>query len=217
MNELELKLLRIPAILLALTIHEYAHGFVALLKGDPTAKMNGRLSFNPLSHLDPFGAIMLFFGPFGWAKPVPVNYKNLDNPRWDSLYVSLAGPVSNIFLGLIFGFLLRILVETGVASQLPELSITFLKICISINFGLSFFNLLPIPPLDGSHILLSFVPVRSQGPYLRFLDYAPKVLFGLIIAEWLLRIPVFSMIMNPFWIPYMGFWQWVIFGSGGVS
>src|SRR4030042_605671 len=101
MTEQQLLLIRIPAILIALTIHEYAHGYVAWLKGDNTAKAAGRLTFNPLAHLDLFGTLMLFFGPFGWAKPVPVNPMNLDNPKKDMIYVGAAGPVSNIVLPIL--------------------------------------------------------------------------------------------------------------------
>jgi len=210
MNDPHLIIIRIPAILLAITVHEYAHGYIAWLKGDGTAKINGRLTFNPLAHLDIFGAIMLFFGPFGWAKPVPVNSANLDNPKRDMIYVSIAGPLSNIILAIIFGLMLRFLESSP---YLPVYGNIFLRLSVMINLGLSFFNLLPIPPLDGSHILLGLLPADKVGPYLRFIQHAPKVLFGLLIAEWVLHIPLFSAIITPIWIPYFNFWQFIIFGG----
>jgi Zn-dependent protease len=213
MTEAHLFLLRIPAILIALTVHEYAHGYVAWWKGDNTAKAHGRLTFNPLAHLDVFGTLMLFFGPFGWAKPVPVNPMNLDNPKRDMIYVGAAGPLSNIVLAIFFGIILRLIKVSPGFLSFSHLFIIFLQLCVLINLGLSFFNLLPIPPLDGSNILLGLLPADKIGTYLRYVQHAPKVLLGLLLAEWVLHIPLFSTIIYPLWIPYMTFWQFVIFGG----
>jgi len=142
-------------------IHEIAHGSIAFLLGDPTAKEEGRLTLNPLKHLDPFGSVILpailFFltqgqGPiFGWAKPVPINPYNFYDRKWGLLKVSIAGPATNFLLALIFGFLIRFL-------SLPYyLAILFGLIAI-YNFAWGIFNLIPIPPLDGSHILFTFLP-----------------------------------------------------------
>jgi len=142
-------------------IHEIAHGSIAFLLGDPTAKEEGRLTLNPLRHLDPFGSVILpailFFltqgqGPiFGWAKPVPINPYNFYDRKWGLLKVSIAGPATNFLLALIFGFLIRFL-------SLPYyLAILFGLIAI-YNFAWGIFNLIPIPPLDGSHILFTFLP-----------------------------------------------------------
>jgi len=213
MTEAHFLLLRIPAILIALTVHEYAHGYVAWMKGDNTAKAQGRLTFNPLAHLDIFGTLMLFFGPFGWAKPVPVNPMNLDNPKRDMIYVGAAGPVSNIILAIFFGIILRFIKGSPEFLSSSHLFIIFLQICVLINLGLSFFNLLPVPPLDGSNILMGLLPADKIGTYLKYAQHAPKVLLGLLLAEWFLHIPVFSAIIYPLWIPYMTFWQFIIFGG----
>lgn len=213
MSRTELLLLRIPVILIALTVHEYAHGYVAWLKGDSTARNSGRLSFNPLAHLDLFGTIMLFLGPFGWAKPVPVNPRNLDNPKRDMVYVGAAGPVSNIILAVLFGLLLRLLAGTIGVAQIPPRVVVFVQLSVLINLGLSFFNLIPIPPLDGSNILVGLLPAGKVMPYLRLVRQAPKVFLGLLLLEWGLHIPVFTTLINPLWKPYVAFWQFVIFGN----
>lgn len=202
--------IRIPAILLALTIHEFAHGYVAYLRGDPTAKNSGRLSLNPLAHLDLLGTLMLFFGPFGWAKPVPVNSMNLKNPRKDIILVSSAGPISNILFAILSGIILRFFSGYFIAIGSSYL-IEFFRILFIINLGLSFFNLIPIPPLDGSNIVIATIPPQKLVSYYRFLEIAPKILFGLLITEWLLKIPLFSLIINPLWKPYFTFWHWIVF------
>jgi Zn-dependent protease len=207
-------LVRIPAILLALTIHEFAHGYMALLRGDATAKNAGRLTLNPLSHLDIMGTLMLFVGPFGWAKPVPVTFHRLRNPRRDSVLVGAAGPIANVLLALMLGFALRLIMNIN-----PNLDdsnwnfITyFLWLSFRINLGLSFFNLIPVPPLDGSHILLGFLSREQAESYLKWTQYAPMVFIGLITLEWLVHIPIFSAIINPLWMPYFAFWKMLVFG-----
>lgn len=210
-DDIHLVILRIPAILIALTVHEYAHGYIAWRRGDSTARSQGRLTFNPFAHLDIFGTLMLFFGPFGWAKPVPVNTMNLDNPKRDIIYVSAAGPVSNMILAVIFGLTLRFLSAQHSWTFLSQDIFTFLILCVNINLGLSFFNLLPIPPLDGSNILMGLLPVSKLDSYLKFIQHAPKVLFGLLIAEWGFHIPLFTTIITPLWEPYSTVWQYIIF------
>jgi Zn-dependent protease len=169
----ELWILRIPAILLALTIHEYAHGWMALKLGDTTARDAGRLTLNPLAHLDILGAVMLLVGPFGWAKPVPVNGYNLKNPKRDLLLVSLAGPASNVIIALLFGYAMRFLPMSFPAlANVPHLT-NFVTLSIMINLGISFFNLLPIPPLDGSKILLGLLPDIMIPGYLEKSKHVP--------------------------------------------
>ena len=213
MTQAQYLLIRVPVILIALTIHEYAHGYIAWRKGDNTAKQAGRLTFNPLAHLDIFGTLMLFFGPFGWAKPVPVNPMNLDNPKKDMIFVSAAGPLSNIILAILFGLVLRFLAFSQAASSYSSFFLAFLQLSIIINLGLSFFNLIPVPPLDGSNILMGFLPSEKIGSYLKFIQHAPKILLGLLLAEWVFHIPVFSTLINPLWVPYFNFWQFIIFGG----
>jgi Zn-dependent protease len=212
MEQISWFLLRVPVILIALTIHEYAHGYLAWLKGDNTAKKAGRLTLNPIAHLDIFGTIMLFFGPFGWAKPVPINHFNFRNPQRDTIYVGAAGPLANIALAIIFGFILRFIREANIVSQIPFFILSFLQLSFYINLGISFFNLIPVPPLDGSHILMGFLPPEKLRTYLKYMHYAPMVLFSLIILEWLAHIPIFSTIIDPLWKPYLAFWQFIVFG-----
>ncbi len=151
-------------LLFSVVIHEVSHGSVAYSLGDPTAKYQGRLTLNPLKHLDMFGSIILPLvlllatagqGPvFGWAKPVPVNSYNLRDQKWGSMKVALAGPVSNMGLAVVFGLVLRFLPENIFFAPLG----IFLLLVVQINILLAVFNLVPIPPLDGSHIFLDLLP-----------------------------------------------------------
>ncbi|NLG19049.1 MAG: site-2 protease family protein [Fibrobacter sp.] len=210
---LEMFILRIPAILIALTIHEFAHGWMAFRLGDTTARDAGRLTLNPAAHLDLFGTVMLLFGPFGWAKPVPVNGYNFEKPKRDIFLVSLAGPLSNVIVALIFGFSIRIL-----GNYLPSLMLNthmrdFLYLCFYLNIGISFFNLIPVPPLDGSKILIGLLPDSWIPGYIRKSRYLPTVFMVLLLAEWGLKIPIFSSIINPIFTPYLNFFQFIIFGK----
>jgi Zn-dependent protease len=206
-------LIRIPGILIGITIHEYAHGLVAYWRGDNTAKNAGRLSLNPLAHLDLLGTIMLAFGPFGWAKPVPVNYYNLNKPKRDMILVSLAGPVSNILLAFIIGFIMRFNMSALSSSGFPYI-FDILKIAFVINIGLSFFNLLPIPPLDGSNILMGFLPNNKIPGYLNAMRYVPMIFVICIVIEWMIpSISIISWILNPLFKPYFYFFEQIIFGG----
>jgi len=216
MDQLENLVIKIPVILIALTVHEYSHGYIAWLRGDNTAKNEGRLTFNPIAHLDLIGTIMLFFGPFGWAKPVPVNAQNLDNPKRDIIFVSIAGPVSNMILALIFGYTYRFLNYVQLPAEILPYFREFFTLSILINIGLSFFNLLPVPPLDGSNIVIGLLPHNKIGTYLNSMRYVPMIFFGLIIAENMFHIPIFSFILSPLWEPYLKLWQFLIFGGSGV-
>jgi Zn-dependent protease len=209
----DLLLIRIPVILIALTVHEYAHGWVAYRCGDDTAHVAGRLTFNPLAHLDIFGTLMLMFGPFGWAKPVPVSPHKFNNRKRDTILVSIAGPVSNIILAFVFGYIFRLLPRFWQQSVTNGNIYIFLILSIHINLGLSFFNLLPVPPLDGSNIFLALIPRQHLAKYWNVIQKVPMVFFMLIVIQWALNIPVFSMVINPLWKPYFAFWQFAIFGS----
>ncbi len=168
-------LLTLPIILLALSLHETAHGYIASKLGDPTAKSLGRLTMNPLKHIDIIGfACMILFG-FGWAKPVPINSRYFKKPRRDMALTALAGPISNILLALVFTLLLRIGAETLLKMKFPsELTaalaqyfLIFLYYGISLNVTLAVFNLIPIPPLDGSRILSAFLPPKLAYAYVK--------------------------------------------------
>lgn len=198
---LGLMLVLAPPILFALAFHEYSHGYVAYKLGDPTAKQAGRLTLNPISHLDPVGTIMLFIVHFGWAKPVPVNPVNLEDPKRDMLWVSLAGPVSNLVLAFVFGLAIRMLgvpnmgmAQSGNPMELIRLMMMY---GVIINVALAIFNLIPVPPLDGSKIFHAFIPDRYEEQYLQFQQYGPMLLIGLVMLSMFSDISIFGAILRP--------------------
>ena len=167
-----------PPLLLALTIHEFAHGYVAYRLGDPTAKMAGRLTLNPLSHLDPIGTIAFFIIKLGWAKPVPVNSAYFKNPRKDMLWVALAGPMTNLTMAVfsaivtkIVWLLMEILPSSPLVNALLLPLNAMLIASVWINLVLCIFNFLPIPPLDGSRILAGLLPPDLARSYARIENY----------------------------------------------
>jgi len=185
----------VPAVLIAITFHEYWHGRIAYMLGDPTAAEAGRLTLNPLAHLDPIGTLMLLLFRFGWAKPVPVNFNNLSHPRRDMIYVSLAGPVANIVTAIAFALVLRLSyfftspITFTSNTLFYNLVITifkgwfiFLQTGIIINLTLAFFNLIPVPPLDGSKILLGTLPYSKVNIYTKLESYGPIILLILVLS-----------------------------------
>jgi Zn-dependent protease len=201
----------IPAVLIAITVHEYWHGRIAYKLGDPTAAEAGRLTLNPLAHLDPIGTLMLIFFRFGWAKPVPVNFNNLNHPRRDMIYVSLAGPVANILTAIIFALTLRLsyyfflritVVQNTVFLKLILTLIKgwllFLQTGVIINLALAIFNLIPVPPLDGSKILLGFLPNSTTYRYAKLESYGPIILLILAYSGIIGKIlfPVVDFLFN---------------------
>ncbi len=169
-------LLSLPALLLALTIHEYAHGWAADKMGDPTARYSGRLSLNPMAHMDLFGTICLLFFGFGWARPVPINTRNFRNAKWGTVAVSLAGPGANFILALISAFVVTAMEKFVPANMLTQFLYTVVYMCVQLNVGLMVFNLIPIPPLDGSKVLMEFLP-----PKYRFKMYTMERYFSIIL------------------------------------
>ena len=168
---------KIPVLLFAITIHEYAHGKAALSLGDPTARNAGRLTLNPLSHIDPMGAICLFLFNFGWAKPVPVNARFFKNVRTDTIMMALSGPIANVAAAFVTGLFIRYL-------MLPwELYAKVLVYMLLMNIGLGLFNLLPIPPLDGSHVLENLLPPMASLRFRAFARYGPFLLLGIIMLD----------------------------------
>lgn len=197
----------LPGILLALTVHEFSHGYVAYLIGDPTAKNQGRLTLNPIAHIDPIGFLMLMFAGFGWAKPVPVNPYLFDiDRRKGTLLVSLAGPASNIALAivltLLFGLLIRF--TGGMGSLVQQLFIS----AIFINLVLAVFNLFPIPPLDGSKILMSLFPSRFEHFFHEMERYTFIILIALLFLGVIRRI-LFP-IVNVLFSILMGFLTFIV-------
>jgi Zn-dependent protease len=189
-------ILAAPAILFALTVHEYFHAWTALQYGDTTARDHGRLTLNPMAHLSLMGTAMFVLSSFrfGWAKPVPVNLMNVrGNVRVASFWISAAGPLSNMGLALIFGTLLRIFLSLNMT--MPEGVLKFLFLSVILNVSLAFFNLLPMYPLDGSHILRSVLPQKYEESIRQFERIAPFILLLLIITGsfWFILGPFVSL------------------------
>ncbi|MBN2539579.1 MAG: site-2 protease family protein [Deltaproteobacteria bacterium] len=189
-------LIAIP-LLYSVIFHELAHGWVANRMGDPTAKMMGRLSLNPLKHLDPVGTLMLFFFGFGWARPVPVNFANLRGSRKGLILVSSAGIIVNTSLAFIAIFLLRFLSPPS-----HSIAATMLHYMAQINIILAAFNLIPIPPLDGSKILMGFLSHRLQYTLSRLEPYGFFIIIGLLYFG----------ILNPL----IDFFRWIILSIIGL-
>ncbi|BCW98913.1 MAG: peptidase M50 [Armatimonadota bacterium] len=171
------------AVVVSITVHEFAHAASAVLAGDDTPRRQGRISLNPVDHFDPVGFIMIVFMTvtgfgIGWGKPVMVNPANFRNPRRDDVLVSLWGPVSNIIMATVCAILLR----TGVLAFTPGLRY-FLIIMVIVNIGLALFNLIPLPPLDGSHILQGILPPESARSYAQFASqYGMAILLLLLVT-----------------------------------
>ena len=197
-------ILSLPIVLLALSVHEASHGLMAYKLGDPTAHNFGRLTINPLKHLDPLGFLCMVFFHFGWAKPVPVNSRHFKKPRRDMALTAAAGPVSNILLSVVFAGLLRIqllLVERSFTGDLSsvlriilegpgEVSSSFkimavltyvLYIGVVLNISLAVFNLIPIPPFDGSRIAYTFLPVNL---YFKVMRYERIIMMVILVLLW---------------------------------
>ena len=182
-------LLSLPTILIALSVHECAHAWAAYKLGDSTAKNFGRMTINPLKHLDPLGVLCMIVAGFGWARPVPVNSRNLRNPKRDMVLISLAGPASNIvlaFIGLLILRILQVLVLPALSAaaigtfgvDAIAMLLQFLMLFCMLNAGLAIFNLLPIPPLDGSHLLALILPSRV---YFKYVQYERYISFALVL------------------------------------
>lgn len=183
-------LLSLPIILLSLSVHEVAHGYAAYKLGDPTAKNLGRLSLNPIKHLDPIGFICMLLCGFGWANPVPINTRYFKKPKRDMAITGAAGPISNLVLAFIFAVLARV-TEIMYVVLPPSISLwdtfytlifLFFQIGVSINITLAVFNLIPVPPLDGSRIFLGFLPTDT---YFKIMRYERYISFALMIALFL--------------------------------
>ena len=194
-NELTSLVLSVLAAFIVLPIHELAHGYAAYKLGDPTAKDMGRLTINPLKHLDLVGALSLIVFHFGWAKPVPVNLRNLKNPKRDFALIALAGPISNLLLAFFavpLWLSLRILfintfIEGAFLTRFLRILLDFVGIFHLINLGLALFNLLPVPPLDGSRVLTAFLPPRAN---LWIAENQMKIYIGLL--AWLFAGDIFA-------------------------
>jgi len=187
----EVLLLLVPVLLFALCFHEFAHAWMANKLGDPTAKHSGRLTLNPLAHLDPMGTLMILFVGFGWAKPVPVDIRYLQNPRKDMMKISFAGPAANLLLAFVGGTIIR-------AQLVGGSLILMLVLFTQINIMLAVFNMIPIPPLDGSQIFSGLMVRKNPDLVMKLQMYGPQILFGLILIGYFTEISPIWWAMSPF-------------------
>ena len=193
--EPQIIVLLIPALVFSLSFHEFAHAWMAEKCGDSTAARMGRLTLNPMAHLDMMGSLMILFVGFGWAKPVPVDGRNLRNPRTDMMKVAAAGPVSNLLLAMVAGMVLRFMNGTGLLTD----SIFILLIYFTrINIALAVFNLIPVAPLDGSQIFSGYLMKTNPQLAWKIQSYGPQVLFGLILFGYFTGFSILWLVMEPF-------------------
>ena len=210
-------LLTIPCILIALIAHELGHGIMALWCGDKTAKEAGRLTLNPLSHLDPLGTLMMLIAGIGWTKPVPVDSRRFRHPKLDFVLTALAGPLSNIVTAL-----LAALGYCAMARYIPDFEGPVLTSYIGVaataliylalfNIGLAVFNLIPLPPLDGSNIIMAFLPEKARMKYSMVRFYLPWIFVALIAIRYLGRyVPLLAQIENYIWEPLVIAENWIL-------
>ena len=205
-------LLLLPAILISLTVHEFSHAYVAYRCGDPTARNLGRLTLNPIKHIDPIGFLMLIIVGFGYAKPVPINPRNFGKPKRDLVLVSIAGPLSNLILGFVGVFIFRLCLAFG-PYYLPEgfvgnlwhTWLMFVSYLFSINIGLAVFNILPIPPLDGSRLLSVLLPAKWALTLAKYENILMIVIFILLFFT-----PVLNPVLNAMRQGVLGAFHWLI-------
>jgi Zn-dependent protease len=181
-------LLMLPPLLFALTVHEWSHGYAALRLGDPTARLLGRLTLNPLAHLDPLGSLLFFLPPhIGWAKPVPVDVRYLRSPRRDMMWIALAGPASNLVLAAVFGAVLNAAARTGLldgshgAGMGVAALVVMVKYAVFLNLALMAFNLIPVYPLDGSRILAGLLSPSLAARYHTLDAAGPLLLLSVMV------------------------------------
>ncbi|NVN98995.1 MAG: site-2 protease family protein [Geobacteraceae bacterium] len=183
---LKLSIMLVPG-LMAITFHEVSHGFIAYLRGDNTARQLGRLTLNPLKHLDIIGTIMIIVVGIGWAKPVPVNFNNLRSPKRDMIWVAAAGPITNLIIATLSALLIRFIVPLTVplsdSSPLQlflEPVLLMLAFSVYINLILALFNLMPLPPLDGGRVLMGLLPDRMSASLARIEPYGMLIIIGVV-------------------------------------
>jgi Zn-dependent protease len=196
----------IIALVVSVTAHEFSHAWAATILGDPTPRMQGRLSLNPLRHLDPVGTLMLFVAHIGWGKPVPYNPGFLRHPVRDSALIALAGPLMNIVIALMLVFPIRVVYTiSGTGSFSWQLLLT----AITLNIVLAIFNLLPFPPLDGSKILFSLLPAHYRARFSNIHNYGYIFLIVLLLMPYLIKVDILGLILNPL---LSRFWELALLG-----
>ena len=189
---IEVLILLIPMLVFALVFHEFSHAWVANKLGDPTARYSGRLTLNPLAHLDPFGSLMILFVGFGWAKPVPVDSRYLANPRVDMMKIAFAGPAANLLLAFVGGTIIR----TGLVDG--SITLMILLRFTQINIMLAVFNMIPIPPLDGSQIFSGIMSRKNPELVYKLQMYGPQILLGLFMIGYFTKFSPIWIVMRPF-------------------
>ena len=192
----EVLVILIPVLIFSLCVHEFSHGYVAYLLGDNTAANEGRLTLNPINHLDLTGSLMILFVGFGWAKPVPVNPLNFKNKDQDMMKVAFAGPASNLILAFLGGLAIRYFHFSEIYPS--ENVLTAIQLFLYINIALAVFNMIPIAPLDGSQIFGSFLSKYNPELAWKMQVYGPQVLLGLILFGLITGFSIIHMIMKPF-------------------
>jgi len=193
---MEVLIILLPILIFSLCFHEFSHGYIAYKLGDHTAERNGRLTLNPLAHLDPIGSLMILFVGFGWAKPVPVNPVNFSNPRLDMMKVAFAGPASNLLLAFTGGLMMRLVNIVGLLQS--EMFIQTLYYFIFINISLAVFNMIPVAPLDGSQIFGNMISKNNPELAWKLQMYGPKILMGIILIGMVTPFSVLGFLMMPF-------------------
>jgi len=193
---IQVLIILIPTLVFSLCFHEFAHGYIAYRLGDHTAARNGRLTLNPLAHLDPIGSLMILFVGFGWAKPVPVNPVNFLNPRVGMMKVAFAGPASNLLLAFSAGMLLRLINNSGI--MIDRALIDIIIYFMYINIALAVFNMLPVAPLDGSQIFGNLISKYNPDLAWKLQIYGPKILLGIILIGIVTPFSILGTIMMPF-------------------
>ena len=193
---MEVLVILLPILIFSLCFHEFSHGYIAYKLGDHTAARNGRLTLNPLAHLDPIGSLMILFVGFGWAKPVPVNPVNFSNPRVDMMKVAFAGPASNLILAFTGGLIMRLFNFVGFMQS--EMFIKTLYLFIFINISLAVFNMIPVAPLDGSQIFGNMISKNNPELAWKLQMYGPKILMGIILIGMVTPFSILRFLMMPF-------------------
>ena len=193
---MEVLIILLPILIFSLCFHEFSHGYIAYKLGDHTAARNGRLTLNPLAHLDPIGSLMILFVGFGWAKPGPVNPVNFSNPRLDMMKVAFAGPASNLLLAFTGGLMMRLVNIFGLLQS--EMFIQTLYFFIFINISLAVFNMIPVAPLDGSQIFGNMISKNNPELAWKLQMYGPKILMGIILIGMVTPFSILGFLIMPF-------------------
>jgi Zn-dependent protease len=195
-------IVQLPILLISLTIHEFSHGYVAYMLGDDTAKRAGRLTLNPISHIDPLGLIMLFIARIGWAKPVPINPYNFNDQKRDTALSAAAGPAANFALAIVLSVIFNLIKKADpnilyTAGSFTQFCLSMLLYAILINLALGIFNLIPVPPMDGSKILGGFLSDEAYYKYTAQERKGAQILMIILLISFVFRLNIIGAIIMP--------------------